>query len=95
MAPSLMLPTSFQNLFVNSAMLMKSIFVKASAGALQNLAACQFEPSVEVRACVRTEKGLPVLVELLRLRDDKVVCAVTMALRNLALDQVNSSRRLF
>ncbi|VDN41315.1 unnamed protein product [Gongylonema pulchrum] len=63
--------------------------LQASAGALQNLAACQFDPSVNVRACVRTEKGLPVLVELLRLHDDKVVCAVTTALRNLSLDQRN------
>lgn len=66
----------------------KYILLKASAGAIQNLAACEFEPSVAVRGCVRTEKGLPVLVELLRLNDDKVVCAVTTALRNLALDQV-------
>ncbi|VDM38049.1 unnamed protein product [Toxocara canis] len=63
--------------------------MQASAGAIQNLAACDFDPSVAVRACVRTEKGLPVLVELLRLNDDKVVCAVTTALRNLALDQRN------
>uniref|UniRef100_F1KQH5 Juxtamembrane domain-associated catenin n=1 Tax=Ascaris suum TaxID=6253 RepID=F1KQH5_ASCSU len=63
--------------------------LEASAGAIQNLAACEFEPSVAVRGCVRTEKGLPVLVELLRLNDDKVVCAVTTALRNLALDQRN------
>ncbi|MCP9266055.1 Juxtamembrane domain-associated catenin [Dirofilaria immitis] len=45
--------------------------LEASAGAIQNLAACHFEPSVNVRACIRTEKGLPVLVELLRLNDDK------------------------
>ncbi|VIO86610.1 Uncharacterized protein BM_BM7227 [Brugia malayi] len=63
--------------------------LEASAGAIQNLAACQFEPSVNVRTCIRTEKGLPVLVELLRLNDDKVVCAVTTALRNLSLDQRN------
>uniref|UniRef100_A0A915Q1W3 Fibronectin type-III domain-containing protein n=1 Tax=Setaria digitata TaxID=48799 RepID=A0A915Q1W3_9BILA len=63
--------------------------LEASAGAIQNLAACHFEPSVNVRACIRTEKGLPVLVELLRLNDDKVVCAVTTALRNLSLDQRN------
>lgn len=69
--------------------------MQASAGAIQNLAACSFEPSVEVRSCVRTEKGLPVLVELLRLNDDKVVCAVTMALRNLALDQVKVDCCLF
>uniref|UniRef100_A0A1I7VVL9 Fibronectin type III domain-containing protein n=1 Tax=Loa loa TaxID=7209 RepID=A0A1I7VVL9_LOALO len=63
--------------------------LEASAGAIQNLAACHFEPSINVRACIRTEKGLPVLVELLRLNDDKVVCAVTTALRNLSLDQRN------
>ncbi|VDN01656.1 unnamed protein product [Thelazia callipaeda] len=63
--------------------------LEASAGAIQNLVACQFEPSINVRACVRIEKGLPVLVELLRLNDDKVVCAVTTALRNLSLDQRN------
>ncbi|OZC09924.1 fibronectin type III domain protein [Onchocerca flexuosa] len=63
--------------------------LEASAGAIQNLAACHFEPSVNVRACIRTEKGLPVLVELLRLNDDKVVRAVTTALRNLSLDQRN------
>ncbi|KAL3982086.1 Fibronectin type III domain family protein [Acanthocheilonema viteae] len=63
--------------------------LEACAGAIQNLAACHFEPSVNVRACIRTEKGLHVLVELLRLNDDKVVCAVTTALRNLSLDQRN------
>ncbi|VDK87223.1 unnamed protein product [Litomosoides sigmodontis] len=63
--------------------------LEACAGAIQNLAACHFEPSTNVRACIRTEKGLPILVELLRLNDDKVVCAVTTALRNLSLDQRN------
>jgi len=63
--------------------------LEASAGALQNLAACQFPPAAEMRATVRTEKGLPVLVELLRLPEDRVVCAVTTALRNLALDPKN------
>ena len=63
--------------------------LEASAGAVQNLAACSFDPSADVRATVRKEKGLPILVELLRLNEDKVVCAVTTALRNLALDQKN------
>uniref|UniRef100_A0A1I7XF99 Armadillo/beta-catenin-like repeat protein n=1 Tax=Heterorhabditis bacteriophora TaxID=37862 RepID=A0A1I7XF99_HETBA len=63
--------------------------LEASAGAVQNLAACQFMPSVEVRAAVRIEKGLPVLVELIRLKEDYVVCAIATALRNLALDQRN------
>lgn len=62
--------------------------LEASAAALQNLAACQFEGSILVRQTVRVEKGLPILVELLRLKEDKVVCAVCTALRNLALNKV-------
>lgn len=38
---------------------------------------------------VRKEKGLPVLVELLRSDVDKVVRAVAIALRNLAIDKRN------
>ena len=38
---------------------------------------------------VRKEKGLPILVELLRMEVDRVVCAVATALRNLAIDQRN------
>ena len=45
--------------------------------------------SVDIRAAVRKEKGLPILVELLRMEVDKVVCAVATALRNLAIDQRN------
>ncbi|CAI2352274.1 unnamed protein product [Caenorhabditis sp. 36 PRJEB53466] len=63
--------------------------LEASAGAIQNLAACQFPPSAEVRAAVRVEKGLPVLVELIRLPEDFVVCAVSTALRNLSIDPRN------
>ncbi|VDO43112.1 unnamed protein product, partial [Haemonchus placei] len=63
--------------------------LEASAGAIQNLAACQFTPSAEVRSAVRVEKGLPVLVELIRLKEDYVVCAVATALRNLSLDPRN------
>lgn len=43
----------------------------------------------QVRAAVRKEKGLPILVELLRMEVDRVVCAVATALRNLAIDQRN------
>ena len=42
-----------------------------------------------IRATVRKEKGLPVLVELLRSDGDKVVRAVAIALRNLAIDRRN------
>ncbi|KAF2365694.1 Armadillo [Trinorchestia longiramus] len=63
--------------------------LEAAAGAIQNLAACYWQPSIEVRAAVRKEKGLPILVELLRMEVDRVVCAVATALRNLAIDQRN------
>lgn len=63
--------------------------LEAAAGALQNLAACYWQPSIEIRAAVRKEKGLPILVELLRMEVDRVVCAVATALRNLAIDQRN------
>lgn len=38
---------------------------------------------------MRKEKGLPLLVELLRSDVDKVVRAVAIALRNLAMDKRN------
>ena len=47
---------------------------------------CPCQWSVYIRAAVRKEKGLPILVELLRIDNDKVVCAVATALRNMALD---------
>ncbi|KAI6212213.1 Fibronectin type III domain-containing protein [Aphelenchoides besseyi] len=63
--------------------------LEASGAAIQNLAACQFDGSIQVRTAVRALKGLPILVELLKLRDDKVVCAVVTALRNLCIDHKN------
>uniref|UniRef100_A0A667ZBV6 Catenin delta 2 n=1 Tax=Myripristis murdjan TaxID=586833 RepID=A0A667ZBV6_9TELE len=68
--------------------------LEGAAGALQNLAAGSwkvrdnftFSWSVYIRAAVRKEKGLPILVELLRIDNDRVVCAVATALRNMALD---------
>lgn len=63
--------------------------LEAAAGALQNLVACYWQPSIEIRAAVRKEKGLPILVELLRMEVDRVVCAVATALRYLAVDQRN------
>ena len=44
--------------------------LEAAAGAIQNLAACYWQPSIDIRAAVRKEKGLPVLVELLRMEVD-------------------------
>uniref|UniRef100_A0AAQ5XAB6 Catenin delta 2 n=1 Tax=Amphiprion ocellaris TaxID=80972 RepID=A0AAQ5XAB6_AMPOC len=76
--------------------------LEGAAGALQNLAAGSWKVTarikmipklvrgrkceVYIRAAVRKEKGLPILVELLRIDNDKVVCAVATALRNMALD---------
>ena len=42
-----------------------------------------------IRATVRKEKGLPIIVELLTIEADRVVCAAATALRNLAVDQRN------
>lgn len=60
---------------------------------------CQVNPSLSlrvsvqfsayIRAAVRKEKGLPILVELLRMDNDRVVCSVATALRNMALDVRN------
>uniref|UniRef100_A0A1I8IDZ9 Armadillo repeat-containing protein 4 n=1 Tax=Macrostomum lignano TaxID=282301 RepID=A0A1I8IDZ9_9PLAT len=63
--------------------------LEAAAGALQNLAACDWQPSVDIRAHVRKERGLPLLVELLGLDADKVVQTAATALRNLAQDERN------
>uniref|UniRef100_A0A3P9HVC7 ARVCF delta catenin family member n=1 Tax=Oryzias latipes TaxID=8090 RepID=A0A3P9HVC7_ORYLA len=63
--------------------------LEAAAGALQNLSAGQWMWSNYIRATVRKEKGLPVLVELLRSDSDKVVRAVAIALRNLSIDRRN------
>ena len=45
--------------------------------------------SMVARSAVRKEKGLPILVELLRMNYDPVVRAVSTALRNLAIDPRN------
>jgi hypothetical protein len=63
--------------------------LEAAAGSIQNLCACYWQASIDIRAAVRKEKGLPVLVELLRMDVDRVVCAVATALRNLAMDSRN------
>lgn len=50
---------------------------------------CASQWSNYIRATVRKEKGLPILVELLRSDSDKVVRAVSIALRNLSIDRRN------
>nr|XP_033693359.1 armadillo repeat protein deleted in velo-cardio-facial syndrome isoform X2 [Tursiops truncatus] len=63
--------------------------LEAAAGALQNLSAGNWVWATYIRATVRKERGLPVLVELLQSETDKVVRAVAIALRNLSLDRRN------
>ena len=53
------------------------------------LSFARFQWSMVVRSAVRKEKGLPILVELLRMNYDPVVRAVSTALRNLAIDPRN------
>ena len=48
-----------------------------------------FQWAMIVRSAVRKEKGLPILVELLRINHDPVVRAVSTAMRNLAIDPRN------
>ncbi|XP_048580672.1 uncharacterized protein LOC5511245 isoform X3 [Nematostella vectensis] len=59
------------------------------AGALHNLMACDWRWAVVIRSAVRKDKGLPILVELLRIDNDPVVRAVATCLRNLAIDPRN------
>ncbi|XP_045916672.1 plakophilin-4-like isoform X1 [Micropterus dolomieu] len=63
--------------------------LEGAAGSLQNLSAGNWKFSAYIRAAVRKEKGLPILVELLRMNNDRVVCSVATALRNMALDGRN------
>nr|XP_023695779.1 plakophilin-4-like isoform X1 [Paramormyrops kingsleyae] len=63
--------------------------LEGSAGSLQNLSAGNWKFAAFIRAAVRKEKGLPILVELLRMDNDRVVCSVATALRNMALDVRN------
>ncbi|XP_041720489.1 plakophilin-4 isoform X3 [Coregonus clupeaformis] len=63
--------------------------LEGSAGSLQNLSAGNWKFTAYIRAAVRKEKGLPILVELLRMDNDRVVCSVATALRNMALDVRN------
>ncbi|XP_077392104.1 plakophilin-4 isoform X2 [Festucalex cinctus] len=60
--------------------------LEGAAGSLQNLSAGNWKFAAYIRAAVRKEKGLPILVELLRMDNDRVVCSVATALRNMALD---------
>ncbi|XP_053477842.1 catenin delta-1 isoform X1 [Ictalurus furcatus] len=63
--------------------------LEASAGALQNLCAGRWTYGRYIRAVMRQEKGLPMMTELLSHGNDRVVRAMSGALRNLAIDARN------
>uniref|UniRef100_A0A8C4H6Z5 Catenin (cadherin-associated protein), delta 1 n=1 Tax=Dicentrarchus labrax TaxID=13489 RepID=A0A8C4H6Z5_DICLA len=66
--------------------------LEASAGAVQNLCAGRWTVRTYgryIRALLRQEKGLPMLTELLAHGNDRVVRAMSGALRNLAIDARN------
>ncbi|XP_028399626.1 lipoxygenase homology domain-containing protein 1-like isoform X2 [Dendronephthya gigantea] len=63
--------------------------LEAATGMIHNLTACSWRWSALLRSTLRREKGLPILVELLRVDDDSVIRADATALRNLALDTRN------
>ncbi|XP_061900091.1 catenin delta-1-like isoform X4 [Entelurus aequoreus] len=64
--------------------------LEAAAGAIQNLCAGRWTFGRYIRATVRLEKGLPMMTELLAHSNDRVVRAMSGALRNLAIDNRNS-----
>ncbi|XP_072768582.1 catenin delta-1-like isoform X4 [Nerophis lumbriciformis] len=63
--------------------------LEAAAGAIQNLCAGRWTFGRYIRATVRLEKGLPMMAELLAHSNDRVVRAMSGALRNLAIDNRN------
>lgn len=63
--------------------------LEASAGAIQNLCAGHWTYGGYIRSLIRVEKGLPMLTELLAHGNDRVVRAMSGALRNLAIDPRN------
>ncbi|XP_044044828.1 catenin delta-1 isoform X2 [Siniperca chuatsi] len=63
--------------------------LEASAGAVQNLCAGRWTYGRYIRALLRQEKGLPMITELLAHGNDRVVRAMSGALRNLAIDARN------
>ncbi|XP_067354325.1 catenin delta-1 isoform X2 [Channa argus] len=63
--------------------------LEASAGAIQNLCAGHWTYGRYIRALMRQEKGLPIITELLAHGNDRVVRAMSGALRNLAIDPRN------
>uniref|UniRef100_A0A5K3EM46 Armadillo repeat-containing protein n=1 Tax=Mesocestoides corti TaxID=53468 RepID=A0A5K3EM46_MESCO len=63
------------------------ITIEAVAGAIQNLTACDWQPSAEVRGHFRNGDNVLVLAALLISEADNVVMTTATALRNLAEDK--------
>ncbi|XP_051993817.1 catenin delta-1-like isoform X4 [Xyrauchen texanus] len=63
--------------------------LEAAAGAVQNLCAGRWTYGRYIRAMLRHEHGLPMMTELLSHGNDRVVRAMSGALRNLAIDARN------
>uniref|UniRef100_A0A8C6T081 Catenin (cadherin-associated protein), delta 1 n=1 Tax=Neogobius melanostomus TaxID=47308 RepID=A0A8C6T081_9GOBI len=63
--------------------------LEASAGAVQNLCAGRWTYGRYIRGVLRKEMGLPLMTELLAHGNDRVVRAMSGALRNLAIDPRN------
>ncbi|KAJ8247732.1 hypothetical protein GJAV_G00249660 [Gymnothorax javanicus] len=65
------------------------VVLEAAAGAVQNLCAGRWTYGRYIRAVLRQEKGLPMMTELMAHGNDRVVRAMSGALRNLAIDARN------
>ncbi|XP_037545523.1 catenin delta-1 isoform X2 [Nematolebias whitei] len=63
--------------------------LEASAGAIQNLCAGHWTYGRYIRTMMRKDKGLAVVAELLSHNNDRVIRAMSGALRNLAIDPSN------
>ncbi|CAL9700830.1 unnamed protein product [Knipowitschia caucasica] len=63
--------------------------LEASAGAVQNLCAGRWTYGRYIRGMLRKEQGLPMMTELLAHGNERVVRAMSGALRNMAIDPRN------
>ncbi|KAF7228258.1 catenin delta-1 isoform X2 [Nothobranchius furzeri] len=63
--------------------------LEAAAGAIQNLCAGRWSYGRYIRGKMREEHGLPLLAELLNYNNDRVIRAMSGAMRNLATDNRN------
>ncbi|KAL3312123.1 hypothetical protein Ciccas_009292 [Cichlidogyrus casuarinus] len=76
--------TSILKLLRNSS---NPVTLEAAAGTIQNLTAGDWTPSRLVRAEVRKQNGLQLLITLLKASLEKISCAAASALRNLTLEE--------